>query len=290
LRLALCLPAALVAALCLAGVTAASGTETFTDPAGDAPAVAPDITSVAVSNDDQGLITFRVAVANRTQLGPDDAIAVPFATDDAGRLGVREDGANFILVLDGTSGPLLLRWNGDDMVDAEPRPASLSGSFTGGAATLTVRQEDLAPGFPDLSLPVQLQFYALGIAFNGPDVVAEDQVPNTSDQLLPYRLAEPRRTVVTYFAPPKRAKAGRAVAVRLGAAWSDSGRAVAPSRVVCRATVGRARLPVATSRIARYGSCSWSLPRSTRGKTLRGSITLVAGGSSVTRSFSTRVR
>ena len=289
MRFGLCFPAAIVAALCLAGATAASGTETFDDPVGDAPAAAPDITSVTVANDDHGLITFRIAVANRSELGPDDAIAVPFATDDVGRFGVREDGANFILVLDGTSGPLLLRWNGDDMVDAAPRPASLTGSFAGGVATLTVGQEDLAPGFPDLSLPVQLQFYALGIAFNGSNVVAEDQVPNASDQLLPYRLAEPRRSVVTYFRPPT-AKAGAPVAVRLGAAWSDSGRVFEPTKLICRAAVGRAPLRVARSRIAGYGSCSWSLPKSVRGKTLRGSITLVVAGSSVTRSFSTRVR
>src|SRR5438477_587758 len=100
MRLGISCLALLAVAPCLTGVTAAAGSETFTDAAADS-AEAPDVTSVTVSNDDQGLITFHVTVANRSALGPDDVVAVLIGTDDpnpyAGR---RDDGINFVLVLE----------------------------------------------------------------------------------------------------------------------------------------------------------------------------------------------
>ena len=62
---------AVVAAIALgASAAVASNAQTFTDSTGEDPA-APDITSVAVSNDDTGLVTFQVNVANRPALTPD---------------------------------------------------------------------------------------------------------------------------------------------------------------------------------------------------------------------------
>src|SRR5438874_7557569 len=148
MRLGISCLAQLAAALCLAGVTGASGSATFTDPAGDTATAAPDLTNVTVSNDDQGLITFHITVANRSALGPDDVVAVLIGTDDPSAFaGRRDDGINFVLVLDGTQGASLLEWNGIELQPVDPAPGSLTGSFSGGTATLTVRQEDLAPAF-----------------------------------------------------------------------------------------------------------------------------------------------
>ena len=161
----------------LAPARAASGSASFADTAGDA-GVAPDVTAVTVSNDDQGLITFRLAVPNRSALSPDDAIAIPLATDDPDFVqGSRSDGANFVLGLDAKSA-FLLEWNGVGMADVDPQPESLTGSFSGGVATITVKQEDLAPGFPDLSVPIEMNFYILGITFSGNDVIAQDDAPD----------------------------------------------------------------------------------------------------------------
>jgi hypothetical protein len=43
----------------------------FVDPTGDS-GIAPDISSATVSNDDQGTVTFSIAIANRPELGPTD--------------------------------------------------------------------------------------------------------------------------------------------------------------------------------------------------------------------------
>jgi hypothetical protein len=272
-------------ALCFAGVTGAAGTTSFADPAGDSD-VAPDVTSVVVSNDDQGLITFRVTVVNRSALGPDDVVAIPFATNAPGKAGVREDGANFVLGIEGTN-VFLEKWNGSSMVDLRPVPSSLRGSLVGSEVTLTVRQDDLVPGFPSLAVPTVLGFYVLGLAFDGNAVVAEDDAPDASDQFWTYHLLQPPRIVVAYLRAPMTVRAGSRVVARIGAAWSDTGRVVKPTKLSCRAKVGSRAL---RGTAAGPATCSWSLRKGDRGKTLRGSVTLTSGAVSVTRSFTTRVR
>ena len=283
LRAASCV-AVVAAALVLAGVTGAAGTASFSDPAGDS-GVAPDITSVAVANDDQGLITFRVTVANRAALSTDEAVAIPLATNAPGKAGVRDDGVNFVLGLEGTK-VFLQKWNGAGMV--EIRPTSLRGSFAAGSLTAAVRQDDLAPGFPSLALPTELSFYVLGVAFKGDTVVGEDDAPDATDQFWTYRLVQPPRIVVTYFRAPKAAKAGMPVVARLGAAWSDTGRVARPTKVSCRAKLGN-QLLRGTSGAAGYATCSWAVPKRAA-KILTGTITLTNGATVVSRSFSTRVR
>jgi len=275
---------ALVAGVvCLAGGAGAAGTASFADPAGDSGA-APDVTSVTVSNDDQGLITFRVTVANRATLGSDDAIAIPFATNTPGKAGVREDGANYVLGMDG-SVVFLQSWTGGTMLQIGP--SSLRGSFAGGILTLVVRQDDLAPGFPSLALPTELSFYVLAVAFSGDAVVAEDDAPDATDQFWSYHFVQPARIVVTYFRVPHTVTAGTRIVVKLGAAWSDTGRVVKPTKVSCRAKLGNQLL---RGTAAGYATCSWPAPKDAGGRTIRGSMTFTSGAASVTRSFSTHVR
>jgi hypothetical protein len=301
-RLGVACAVLLVATLGLAGSVAASGSETFSDPAGDS-GIAPDITSVSVANDDAGLLTFRITLANRAALGPDDVVAVLIATDDPSPYsGRRFDGTNFAVVLDGTYGSSLHEWNGADLDPILPRPRSVTGSLADGVVTLTVKQEDLAPGYPDVSVPIQLQFYAVGLAFQGQEVVAADRAPRSD--FYPYRLAEPLRVVVTSFAPKKTVKAGKTLVVLMGEARGDTGRPVADGAVSCRARVGRAVLRGAGRFVtvklkspidgkpfnSRNASCSWQVPRNARRKTLRGSMTVTGTGFTNTRSFATRVR
>lgn len=302
MRLGVCCLALLGVALSLTGLGAAAGSASFSDAAGDAPAAAPDVTDVVVSNDDQGLVTFRVTIANRTSLGPADVVAVLIGTDDPNVLGgKREDGINFILLLDGSTGPALLEWNGSDIQQLDPAPASVAGSFSAGVATLTVRQEDLAPGFPDLSVPIQLDFAVLGIVFSGNNVVAQDDAPATA--LWEYRLSEPRRVILTNFAVPKTVKAGKTLVGLMGAAHGDTGAAVTSGRIACRARLGAralsgrgrfitvsVRSPTGGTLQSPNATCSFKVPKGAKGKTVRGTMTLRESGVSNVRSFTTRVR
>ena len=53
---------------------------TFADSSGE-DANAPDITSVAVSNDDAGMITFKINISNRPALTPDMTVLLFLDTD-----------------------------------------------------------------------------------------------------------------------------------------------------------------------------------------------------------------
>lgn len=298
--------ALLVAALFVAGATSAApaavntGRATFSDPAGDV-TTAPDVTAVSVSNDDQGLITFRATIANRTTLGADDVIAIGIGTNDPDPLvGRRDDSMNFILGLGGADGAFLLRWDGESMVDVDPRPASVTGSFTGGVAAMTVRQEDLGPGFPDNSVPISFDFFVLGILFNGFDVAAQDDAPDGTNWS--FKLSEPLRSIVTSFGAARTVKAGNSLVALLGLAHGDTGAAVRSGKVACRARLGgkplkgvgkfvAVPLTVNGRRVQSPNArCTWKIPKTGKNKTVTGSITVTESGFTVSRSFSAKVR
>jgi hypothetical protein len=284
----------------LAPAHAATGSASFVDPAGDS-AAAPDVTAVTVSNDDQGLITFRVSVANRSALGPDEVIAIPIGTNDPDLFhGQRDDGMNFILGL-AAEGAFLLEWDGETMQDVDPQPGSVTGSFAGGVAAVTVRQDDLAPGFPDVSVPIALNFYVLGILFSGSNVLAQDDAPDGT-AIWSYRLTEPLRLIVTNFAADKTVKAGKTLVVLLGVAYADTGAALKSGKIACRARIGKKALR-GTGRFftltlniggrrleSPSATCSWKIPKTARKKTVRGSVTVTESGITVSRAFSTKVR
>src|ERR671937_953114 len=232
---------ALVGATLFASGAIAAGDASFADTAGDGGA-APDVTDVTVANDDKGLLTFHVTVANRSALGPDDVIAVLLSTDDPDLVaGQRNDGINYILAID-AQGVTFLEWTGFDMEQVDPRPASVTGSFASGVATITVKQEDLAPGFPDLSVPIRMDFYVLGILFKGNDVAAQDDAPDGA-AVWSYKISEPLRLIVTNFDADKTVKAGKTLVVLMGAAHGDTGAAVRKGKVTCRARLGGKPLP-----------------------------------------------
>jgi hypothetical protein len=292
----------LFAAFSVPGATSAAGSASFVDTAGDA-GLAPDLTSVIVANDELGLITFRLTVTNRSTLGLDDLIVIPIATDDPNiEAGTRaDDGASFILGID-SQGAFLTEWNGQEMAEVKPQPASLTGSFSGGVATVAVKQEDLAPGFPDMSVPIELGFYVLGLAFNGDALVGRDDAPD-GEMPWNYRITETLRLIVTNFGAAATVKPGQRLAVQMGVARGDTGAAVSSGKLTCRARLGgkvlrgSGRFVVVSVRAggreisSPRATCSWSVPRKqSKGKAIRGSVSVTASGITVTRAFSTRVR
>ena len=155
-----------------------------------------------------------------------------------------------------------------------------------------------------MSVPIELNFYALGIAFTGNDVLAQDDAPD-GDAIWKYHLAEALRVVLTSFSANRTVKAGTTLVVIMGAAHTDTGAAVSSGKIGCRARLGsktlrgRARFftvvltSPATGRVVRSPTaiCSFKVPKQkSRGKTIRGSMTLRESGVTLSRSFTTRVR
>lgn len=130
-----------VAALALAGAAAAANTGSFTDPAGDSGS-APDVTGVALSNDDGGLVTVKVTLGNRGTLGSGDGVGVGIDSDQNPDTGTVFYGTEYELDLEGSS-TKFYRAAANGFYEEAPLPASVQASFSGGVVTVTFKPSDL---------------------------------------------------------------------------------------------------------------------------------------------------
>jgi hypothetical protein len=147
-RWAIVAPLCVVGALVVAGVAGAANTGGFSDRAGDVK-LAPDITSVAVSNDDAGTITIKTTFGNDalTPGLPGEQLGVALDLDQNPDTGTVYYGADVAFALDfGLGGTTLkfARAEGSQFKAATP-PPSLKGTLDGttGAVTFTVKAADL---------------------------------------------------------------------------------------------------------------------------------------------------
>jgi hypothetical protein len=87
--------------------------QTYTDSTGEDPS-APDITSVVVSNDDAGMITFKINISNRPALTPDMLMLIYLDTDQKATTGDTGSlGAEYLIGL--APGEVDLgKWSGSD--------------------------------------------------------------------------------------------------------------------------------------------------------------------------------
>lgn len=110
-------------------------------------------------------------------------------------------------------------------------------------------------------------------------------------QTSPDPYAEIGLAVTGFRMSPARPRAGRLFSVQMRLIRTDTGQLVRSGRVSCRATINRRAIRLASRGFRRgWARCAWRLPRSARGKTLRGSIRVRTLGVAVTRTFARRVR
>ena len=271
-------------------VWAASGLadEAFVDPTGDQRAVfgggaevanaAPDIARVEVSNGQDGVVTFRVTIANYAELPPNTFIAVFFDLDrnvDTGDLG---DEAQ--IGWSPASGITFERWDGSRMV-AVPAGAIVA-SFASGVFTLEVPRSDLN-GVASFDFLIGTS--ALVNEFLGTDVAPLLGAHWT------YNLVLGALTLRTssLTASPVRPVAGKRFTVSTAVTRTDTRTIVRAGSVSCTATVGGTKLRARGSFAGGRARCVMTVPSRARGKRLRGSLTVGAEDVSVRRAYSFRV-
>jgi hypothetical protein len=269
---------------------AASNSQTYQDSIGEDPN-APDITSIVVSNDDSGLITFKINISNRPALTPDMTVLLFLDTDQKPTTGDPTSlGADFAIELDpGSVG--LFQWNGSDFVAASSQ-SSLTYGYDATGATIRVNANDLnkTKGF---------NFGVVAISGISTDASGNPDFTNSHSDAAPdpghgfwnYKVIEKLSVgVVAFTTAPKPAKAGKTFSAGLAATESDTSGPVTSGTVGCSATVGTARL-AALAKAVKNGIavCVWHLPATSKGKTIRGTVTLTVQGISVRRSFSAKI-
>jgi hypothetical protein len=285
---ALAAAAVLVPAPALARGAAAEGNSTtFTDSTGEN-ANAPDITTIVVSNNDAGLITFKVNISNRPALTPDMTVWIFLDTDRNASTG-DTNGAEYLLELD--PGALtLFHWNGSDYVAASSQ-SSVTFGYDATGATMRASAADLGN-------VKAFDFYALAIsgiaidASGNPDFsnANGDSAPDAGHGDFTYNvLTTLTLSVAAFTTSPSPAKAGKTFVASLAVNESDTNGPVDAGTVACSATVAGKRLAAKLHRVANgVATCSWSLPKTAKG-TIKGTVSLTAKGKSVARSFSVKI-
>jgi hypothetical protein len=135
------LTVACVAAAVSVGVAFAANTGGFADASADA-ASAPDITGVSISNDDAGIVTVKVTLANRQTPAANDDFAVGIDADQNPDTGAVFYGAEYELDLDrGTV--TVLRNAPDGYYTQGIAPASLHVVFSAGTVTFSFKASEL---------------------------------------------------------------------------------------------------------------------------------------------------
>jgi hypothetical protein len=250
----------------------------LTDPTGDN-GTAPDITSVEVANDDSGYIGVRVGLVPQ-RARSDVRIVVAIDADENPATGFQ--GTDYLLIAaPATDNYALARWDGTEFVDAPESTLSASGDEN--SFTFSVNRSEIG-NTPDFNFWVRS---VRGPTFTSGDY---DAVPNsgTSNYALgaeaPLRLALARSHASA-------ARSGAAFTAYVVVARSD---VVLPDVTVddlaCAATVAGHTL-VAKDReaLGSAAGCLWRLPRRSRGKTLRVTVSVTLDGVTISKRFVKKV-
>jgi hypothetical protein len=263
----------------------AANTTTFPDSIGE-DVNAPDITSVVVSNDDAGLITFQINIPNRPALTQDMFVLIFIDSDNNSATG--DVGAEYAIDLEpGQVG--LFQWNGATYVQAQAQ-TSLTYSYSNGA-TIHISANDLGKTKAFAFAVAAFSGFAVDANGNPDDSnLKRDSAPDPGHGLFTYQVLTKLVLSVTAFTiAPRPAKAGRLFSVSMAVNENDTNGPVTAATVGCAASIAGKRL-VATTHALRNGIavCVWRLPATAKGRFVRGLITVTVRGTTLTRGFSAR--
>lgn len=278
-----------------APLATAANSVTYQDSVGEDPA-APDITTIVVSNDDAGMITFRISVPNRAQYTRDIAVSMLLDSDANQATGdTTVLGADYLIQL--FAGEIIMfRYAGTPFPNwpVAASQSSLSYSWANAIATIRVSAADLNNarrlGFA-LDVLSGFIFDDQGKADCPDPDCPRDSAPLIGFYTYDVKITPPTLVVKRLTATPRTPAAGRPFTLRLVAARSDTGAVVQNGRVTCVARVGTARLRATVQRVVGgAATCTWNIPKTAKGTTFRGSVGVAFEGLKAQQSYSSRVR
>jgi hypothetical protein len=274
--------AAALAASLLFGMSAAAGTGSFMDPAGDGKG-APDITSVSVTSDAAGTVQLSVTAPGEEAIdgAQNPEVDVYFDTDKNSSTG-SPAGNEYNLYYWRTAadwGWDLLKWNGTKYAEV-PASQTLLFSRTGDTLTwhFSSKTDVVTSGF---------NFYVLSGTFdaNG-NALSEDDAPDAGIWTFDVGSATIAPAIGTPLAVPKRPVHGKLFSVSFPITRTDTGQQLeggtlsVATTIAGKAVAKNASLANATAHLA------LQVPAKARGKTLVVKVTVTANGKTATRSVS----
>ena len=273
---------------------AAANSVTFPDSTGEDPA-GPDISTVVVSNDDRGNVTFKLNIPNRATLTGDMFVLLPIDTDANPGSGSPDfGGADYVIELDGPlSGPAaiaLFRWDGTDFTSAGVTAATLIFSYASGA-TIKVNASELG-ATRRFSFSTIVASGVVLLPTGEPDFtnIHFDAAPQQGSFTYDVKITPPALVVRSSGSQPVRPKAGGTYTAFAVVARND-GQPMQAGTTTCRGTIaGKSLRPTRSGRLAGgRATCVYRIPKTAKGKTIRVTITVTSGGLKAVRTVSARI-
>jgi len=285
--------AALAAATLTAGASAAPLGATSNSVSFDASpgpdAAAPAISNITVANDDQGLVTFRIAIPNRPAWSNDLDLTLFLDTDQNPQTGGTEyEGADYMIDLSFNSVDLAT-WNGTNFHFLDQSPASLVWTYANGVSTIEVKTTDIAAGITGFN------FYAVAVSgmtgtIDKPDYsnAHYDFAPAMNHGVwnYPVRITPLQIAASGLRTLPAHPKSGQPFSASMAVTSTIPSILARDGKVTCTATLGGKRLVARVQGLASgRATCSWQLPRGSKHKRLHGTVVVSVQGLEVSKSF-----
>jgi len=254
----------------------------FPDPDNDHVA-APDITSVKVTDAVDGWVRFAVTTTNYEKLRNERVVVLWLDTDSRSATG--EYGVDAAVVLSDDDVQVLRADASQGWTEDEP-PTRVRTRTSANVVTIEVHRSELGT-----SGRLRFRLTAASIDSASGAALAVDLAPNNGSFWRYGLTSVPAVRLVAGKAVgvPAGASPGKPFEVRLRVRRSDTGREITSGTATCRVRVGGRSVRAKGSLARGVGRCSFVVPASAAGKTVRGSITVRSGGKSVTAGFSTVV-
>jgi hypothetical protein len=275
----------------------------FADKAGNAKAAAfqdavgenpngVDVTSVLVSNDLAGLLTFRINIPGRPAFTEDMRLRVWFDSDSNRETGLTQAdvaGRDYFILWD-RDGVRLFRCSASSCTNATPQ-RTLGSSYRGGA-TLTIGASEIRAKRLKFAVEATsgLRYDPATRRFDVSNATL-DYAPDR-DRFWSYavRLGPSRLLVKSVSTTPARPQAGKRLSVGFVVARADTGARLSSGRVTCAARIGATPLrPSSQGFSGGRATCVFAVPPGAEGQTLRGLVNVAFAGRRVTKTFARRV-
>lgn len=271
----------LVAALALMVVPLGAAETSYSDPGGDA-GIGPDITSVAVSNSDTGLVTFKVT----TGPVPDSILAAWLDTDlnpTTGSYGVER-----VVMVALNAGGAIATFVGDPVTGQMVPGIAITATSTTGVVTISFQKESLNVG--------EAFSFWLSTINMADDTKFADEAPNTG--FWTYILTKPapppppppvKPVIGKPVAMPAAPIAGKKFTISVPVTRSDDGAPLTTGTVACKTTVASKTVPHTHTFKSGTVKAVVAVPKAAKGKQLKIAVKVTAD-TAATKVFTFKVR
>jgi hypothetical protein len=260
-----------------AAARSASNAVTFTDPSGDS-GTAADITTVEVSNDDNGVITLKVSLPNRPSAEQLSDVLVVAINNDPNAS--NERGAYPFALFVFSQGVQVMRFDGSRFVPFDA--PSLRATYSSGP-TITFNRADFG---------ISSRFAFFAQIRDGIAKVQDDAPEGSAAYTYVVTIGPPPLAAEAVITVPRVPVHGKAFSLRMPVTRTDNGTALPDVGVTvsCIARVGTKRIGGRGSYTGGVARCTFRMPKPSRGKTLKATLTVTYQGVTISGSFSSRIR